>query len=317
MKEMGLEYQFEQDCIARGLTRHTAQTYRSWVGHFLKRHPDPTKVTLSDLRTLLEGLKREKLAGGSLKGYFYAVGAFYNFLVFSGLHDKNPIPLFRQRYLSRVKSYPEIENSRQLISIQQMKMLIEATRNIQEFAILMTLAKTGMRRGELLDLKMGDIDLEKGEIRIPAKAKRSNRLAFIDEELRAALKQYLLWRKDHAMSSWLWITKNGRRIHKDHPGRVLAVLGRELGVHDPDGPAYRKLTPHCFRHWFTTHLFRAKMNVEHIKFLRGDRLRIEGWQWYIHIDPEIVRQEYLMKMPNLLTYEVKIQEANYDDKNEH
>jgi integrase/recombinase XerD len=57
-------------------------------------------------------------------------------------------------------------------------------------------------------------------------------------------------------------------------------------------------SPHCFRHWFTTHLRRAGMDREFIKALRGDRRR-EAIDIYDHIDREELRHAYLAFIPQL------------------
>jgi len=257
-------------------------------------------VDLHDLRSFLGDLRTRGIQPSTLKGYFAALSALYDYLVFEGLHNTNPIPSFRKRYLSRLKDQYGGENSRQLISVQDMQLLVSAAGSIHDQALMMTLAKTGMRRGELHGLRLEDIDIKRSIIRIPAKAKRSNRLAFMDIELQEVLAQYLSWRKSRARTDWFWITKHGGRIHKDYPGRILGKLGAQLGLHDPAGPLCSKLTPHCCRHWFTTHLHRAGMNPEYIKWLRGDSLRSEAWQIYNHIDPDDVLDEYLLCMPRLL-----------------
>jgi len=291
---------FVEDCQARGLTAHTIETYSGQVKSFLHAFNDPNNVGLEDLRAFLGALRSRSLQGSTLRGYFAALGALYDYLVFEGAMETNPIPSFRKRYLSRIKEQHNGENTRQLISVQDMQLLVNAASGIRDKALLLTLAKTGIRRGELLSLQAHDINITKGIIRVPPKAKRSNRLAYMDAELQAALRMYLIWRKPRARTSWLWISKRGGRIHKDYPGKMIAELGEDLGFHDPAGPLCSKLTPHCFRHWFTTWLFRAGMDPEYIKWLRGDSLRSEAWQIYNHIDSEEVRQEYLRRIPGIM-----------------
>lgn len=295
------------DCQARGLTKHTIETYRSNVISFLRTYNEPGKVNLEELRSFLGDLRTRGLQGSTLKGYFAAVSALYDYLVFEGELKSNPVISFRKRYLSRMKLQSNGENARQLISIQDMQLIIQAARDPMERSLLLVFCKTGMRRGEVLDLKVDDIDLRRRVIRIPAKAKRSNRLAFIDDELEAGLHEYISWRaQKKTKSEWFWITPAGGRIHKDYPGKVIAELGRALHLHDPEGQLCNRLTPHCFRHWFTTHLFRAGMDPQYIKFLRGDSMSSEAWQLYNHIDLEEVRQEYLTRFPKLISYNEKL-----------
>ncbi|MDD5614876.1 MAG: tyrosine-type recombinase/integrase [Candidatus Methanoperedens sp.] len=296
---------FVADCQARGLTAHTIETYRSCLKDFLEYHPDAAAVGLEELRAYLGELRIRNLAGSSLKGYFASLSAFYEFQVFSGCMAVNPVISFRRRYL-RIKEQQNGENTRQLLSVQQVQLLLGAAAGLREKALILTLAKTGMRRGELLSLRVQDIIIKDGIVRIAPKAKRSNRLTFMDEELRDILVAYLSWRERRAKTSWLWISDHGGRIHKDVPNRILAGLGISLGLHQKEGPISERLTCHCMRHWFTTHLFRAGMNVEYLKWLRGDALKKEAWQIYNHIDIEEVRQEYLRRIPKLISFDEKL-----------
>lgn len=290
------------DCEARGLTRHTIETYRSNLKDFLHIVHDPIWATRDDLRKYLLTLRARSPAGSTLKGHFSALSMFYEYLIYEGLAYYNPILPIRKRYLSQIKLVTGGENTRQLISIQDMRHLIQKARKIQDTAILMVLAKTGIRRGELLDMKIDGIDLQNGIIRLPAKAKRSQRIAFIDMELYTILKKYLQWRSKRARSPWVWINKTGNKIDRDYPGELIASLASPLGLHQPRAPLCYRLTPHCFRHFFTTHLFRSGMDPQYIMWLRGDSMGKQSWQLYNHIDPEAVRVEYQRRIPKLILY---------------
>lgn len=294
---------FVLDCKAKGMTKHSIETYKSNVLEFLTYNPEPRAVSVDHLRSYLEKLRYRQLSHATLKGYMSAVSSFYDFLIFEKEIQVNPVLPFRKRYLDRIKSQPE---SRQLISIEEMRALYKAARNIQEKALIMILAKTGIRRGELHDLRESDLDFVRKIIRVPQKAKRSNNIAFMDDELETVLKDLILWRQQRAKTDWLWISTKGGRIHKDAPGMILAELGRKLHIHQDNGPLDRKLTPHCFRHFFTTNLFRAGMDPQYIKFLRGDSLRKESWQIYNRIDIELVRAEYMKYVPQISTSNISI-----------
>lgn len=301
------------DCEARGLTGHTIETYRSSIKEFLERIPDPIWVTREDLRKHLIVLRARNPTGSTLKGHFSALSMFYEYLIYEGFAYFNPILPLRKRYLSRIKPVTGGENTRQLISIMDMITLILKARRIQDTAILMILAKTGIRRGELLDMKIDCIDLKNGIIRLPAKAKRSQRIAFIDMELYVLLKKYIQWRSKRARSPWLWINRRtGLKMDRDYPGELISSLATPLGLHNPRGPLYSRLTPHCFRHFFTTHLFRAGMDPQYIMWLRGDSMGKQSWQIYNHIDPEAVRVEYLRRIPNLTSNNSVRQPAHQD-----
>ena len=83
---------------------------------------------------------------------------------------------------------------------------------------------------------------------------------------------------------------------------MVVEHAKRAGLHDSKSPDLEDhFTPHCCRHWFTTHLRRAGMPREHIKELRGD-VRGEAMDIYYHIDMEELRKSYLAHMPRLEIY---------------
>lgn len=291
---------FLSDCNARGLTSHTVETYKSCVSDFLRGYPDPLEVSLDDLQTYLGDLRARELQGSTLKGYFAALASLYDFLVFKGVMTASPIPSFRKRYL-RIKTQYNGENRRQLISIAQMSRLINlAGKDILDRTIMLFLAKTGLRRGELIAMDLNDIDLEKMEFRIKPKAKRSNRLGFLDSELTGALHEYLDWREQKTKDKALWVAEHGRRVSRNYVYNTVVSYAKLVGLHDPDGPLCKRFGPHNFRHFFTTWLRRNGMQREFIQEMRGDR-HGDAVDIYDHIDVEELRCSYLECVPQFGT----------------
>lgn len=302
---------FLRDCKTRGLTDHTIATYRSNIITYLEFVGDPLKIDLSVLSRFLDHLRvmdytrgRHHLKGirpMSIKAYFSAISTYYEYLVFARQLDINPIPTFTKRYLSRIKEQYNGENSRQLISIDQMRQLINQDMPILDKAILIVLAKTGIRRGELIAIDVRDINIEKKEIILKPKAKRTNRLVFFDDETVFILKKYLEWRKSKKTESEaLFISSNyGSRICRNVVNEIVARHGAMINLHDPAGSLNQRFTPHCFRHWFTTHLRRRGMPREFIQELRGDR-RKDAIDIYDHIDLSELRDRYLECIPRLI-----------------
>ncbi len=301
---------FLKDCLSRGLTEHTVATYKSNVSTFLDFVGNPLSIDMSVLRDFLDYLKKDMVftrgkdikkgvCSPTLNAYFSALSSYYDYLVFNERIMNNPIPLFRKRYLSRIKKQSNGDNCRQLISLDHMRDLVNLDMPIQDRAILLLLAKTGIRRGELLTVDVDDFNLEKMEIILKPKAKRTNRLVFFDEETAQVSRLFLKWRKKRSHSNALFISPTGMRIHRDEVNRVVARYGLLLGLHNPNGTLNQKLTPHAFRHWFTTFLRKNNMRREFIQELRGDR-RKDAIDIYDHIDLSELKESYLQCIPQLL-----------------
>ena len=321
---------FATDCKARGLTHHTILTYKSNLRVFLKRYPKPKKVSEDDLIEFLILLQERNLSGSTLKGYFAALSCFYDYLIYKKLAKVNHILLFRKRYLSRIKTQYGGENSRQVPSVPEVRALIQEAekQGIQAVLLIILLAKLGIRRGEALGIKVSGIDFEEGTIILPGPAKRTFRTAYIDEELKAALKKWLPMRQNilsrvnipYGMQMGekmgtnmgkksvdnLFISDTGAKMHKDMPNQIIATAAEPLGLHKPGGQLIDKLTCHCFRYFFTTELFHAGMKEKHIEYLRGDSPN-RTMDIYNRLKLDVVKAEYLRGIPSLLRFETKLE----------
>ncbi|SFM90435.1 tyrosine-type recombinase/integrase [Methanolobus profundi] len=290
------------DCKVRGLELRTIQSYKSSCKEFLDYFPEPEAVNKFLLVEYLQHLQERGKRPSTIQRDFSAISGLYEYMRFMDLVTNNPVLQIRSRYLE--KNY---EPDRRFIpELQDMKRLLRAIQHdedemIREVAMISTLAKTASRRGEYLELKEEDIDLERDEIYWPSKKKRRIRLGFIDNELHNILEEYLEWRAPRAKTDYLWISNRGGRIHKDDTNNILAYYAEPLGLHNPNGPLHKKLTCHCLRGFFTTQMQRAGMQEVYIKWLRGDSLKKKTWASnYIEFDPELVRKEYLSCVPALL-----------------
>jgi len=295
---MGIIENFRLDLELRQLRAHTIESYMSNVNHFLRHNPDFLKVDRNKLKIYLQKLQRKRLSNSTIKTYFIAIHSFYEYLMYEGIVNENPIIPFRKRYLPKRHR----KDTRQEISLNAAKVIIRSSGFILDRTLHVLFAKTGLRRGELLSLQLEDLDLKEYRIIIQLTGKRTEfRPIYFDDEFLFLLLDYLEWRQSYAKSNYLFINPNtGKKMHKDYPGSYLKKIGLKMGIHEPNGPMHKKLTPHCWRYFFTTQLYRSGMDYEYIQYLRGDVMATQSWQIYNHIDPEHVREEYLRCIPKLL-----------------
>lgn len=300
---------FLEDCKSRGLTEQTMATYKSNIATFLKFVGNPLNVDTSTLCKFLDYLKEMEYRRGkiikkgvhpnTIKAYFSAISTYYDYLVFNRQLDINPVLQFTRRYLSQIKDQYNGENSRQIISIDDMRRLLTLDMPILDRAILIILAKTGVRRGELIAMDREDLNLEKKEIILKPKAKRTNRLVFFDDETVLVLRTYLEWRDKKTKSKALFVSSyNSERISRNRVNEIVARHGSTLGLRDPEGNFNTKLTPHCFRHWFNAHLRRSGLAREFIQELKGDQHK-DAIDIYDHIDLSELKNRYLECIPKL------------------
>jgi integrase/recombinase XerD len=267
------------------------------------RSRDITQTDKSDLKAYIDYLLKErKVSYQTLESHFSALSAFYDWLVFEEELPANPVFAVRKRYLKRYKGGEGFgSGERKLISVEEMARLVNSIISSRDRAIIVVLAKTGVRRGELVRMNMDDVDMDHLSINLKPATKRSNRMVFFDSETRRVLSDWLQTREAYARTDCpaLFITESGGRINRNHVYDIVTKHAARVGLHDPQSLKLEdRFTPHCCRHWFTTHLRRSGMPREHIQELRGDR-RPDAMDIYYHIDPEDLRLSYLTHMPRL------------------
>ena len=294
---------FWKDCKLRGMTNESIIRYKSSLGIFNEyfKNTDPIDVNNQMLKSFLEYLKFERrVKHKTIENYFSALSAFYDYLIFEGITAKNIILPFRKRYLKMYKNDSE-QSTRQLLSIEYTSKLVNYIMDPRDKAITVLLAKTGIRRGEMLKLDIDDLDWNNYSIVLKPTPKRSNRTVYFDDECAIVLRRWLKLReKLNPVTKALFISyRTFERLSRNGASNAIVKYAKRLGFHNSNSPKLEDhFGPHCFRHWFTTHLLRNGMPREYVKELRGDK-RKEAIDIYHHIDKEELRKAYLACIPKL------------------
>jgi integrase/recombinase XerD len=242
----------------------------------------------------------ENLTTSRLENYFSALNSFYDFLLYKGLIKTNIILPFRKRFLKRYKKNGT-SSERKLISIEDMSNFINSIIPVRDKTIALLLAKTGIRRGELLKIEIQDLNLDEGSITLKDFKKRSNRLIYFDEETKLMLKKWLKRRQRIVKNGvkTLFVSDYGTELGRSGVYNAVTRWAKKLGYYDDKSKRLEDhFSCHNFRHWYTTWLLRNGMSREYVKELRGDR-RGEAIDIYHHIDKNDLRKSYLASIPKL------------------
>jgi len=296
---------FCQDCRLRGMTDESIRRYRSslliFVGFLAERGSGIQDIDMQLLKHFLQHVKYDRKAKyKTIENYFSALSAFFDYIIFEGLASTNIVLVFRKRYLRRYKDDYE-DPERKLLSVEEMSKLVNSIMDPRDKAIAVLLAKTGIRRGELLKLDVDDINWSGYSITLRPTPKRSNKLVFFDDECAVVLRRWLRVREElNPKTKALFVSYQSlNRLDRNGLWTAIVKYASRLGFHRAESPKLEDhFGPHCFRHWFTTWLLRNGMPREYVKELRGDR-RGEAIDIYYHIDREELRRAYLAYIPKL------------------
>jgi integrase/recombinase XerD len=311
MDQVDLIAEFVTDLQTKGVSSHTITEYPRYVqefhdfigsGDLLAVDETTIKNYLVHLRsrTTKRVGRQNKLAAASIKKYMAAISVFFDFLHWNDKIARNPVTRVRKQYMRDYKVHNAAQR-RQCVSIEDAKKLVKSILDPKERAIVVLLLKTGMRRHELSELDVQDIDLPNLTIHIKPTAKRSNEIVYFDSETANIMSKWLKQREKENKNkiTALFLDRFGNRLSPVAICRIVTKHAAVVGLHDPDSTRLEdKLTPHSLRHAQTTWLHDAGMQREMIQFLRGDT-GTESIDTYIHFTGETVKKAYLEYMPKL------------------
>ena len=165
----------------------------------------------------------------------------------------------------------------QVLSPEEVARLIDAASNLQARAILMTLYSTGMRRSELLRLRVQDIDSERMVVHIRKGKGGKDRDVPLCPMLLATLREYWRWKKP---KTWLFPRGIGPRGKSEHlTGHTVWYACAEAARH---AGLKKHVAPHMLRHSFATHLLENGADLPTIQVLLG-HADLESTSVYLHL----------------------------------
>lgn len=295
---------WQEDANIRGMSPVTIEKY-SWD---IRQFEDFAKTQefaalaadRSLIRSWVDELRKRGNKTQTIQHRLAALSSFFEFFIYEGLIENNPVTAVRKRYLACYKTDSE-KGTRQSISVEKASELVGSIMDPRDQLIVALLLKTGVRRKELLAMDIDDISWKNNSIRLKPTKKRSNLTVFFDEETARLLQRWLAVRESRCRngSRALWISTWGERIDKGAISYMIRKAAVRAGLHDlKSDRSEDHFSAHCCRHFFSTQLYRAGMSREHIMWLRGDA-PLSAFDGYLHLNPEDVRRSYLAHIPQL------------------
>jgi len=157
----------------------------------------------------------------------------------------------------------------------QVNRLIAVAKTIRDVLLVLILWRTGIRVGELIGIRVPDIDFENRAILIKVQKMRKKdgrtverrRIVPIDQGSLHMIKEYLEWRKQFPYKGDLLFPITRQRVDQ-----IFWKLGGRAGIKEIGDPAvskHRKLHPHVLRHSFAIHCIKKGMSIERLQKILG------------------------------------------------
>jgi len=247
------------------------------------------EVEYSDIRFFLMFLKdNKKDDNSSINRKLSSLRGFYKYLANEKIVKTNVFALVngpkRSKKLPRYFEYNELE---ELFEVPDKTTAIGQ----RDLLLLEMLYATGVRVGELISIKVKDIDLGRRNIIILGKGNKE-RFVTYGEYCEEALKNYL---KDGYLqlnvnqSESLFLNQKGGDLTERGVRYILDQLIQKTSIH-------KKISPHMIRHSFATHLLNQGCDLLTVQKLLGHE-SIKATQIYTHVTTDRLKEVYYHSFP--------------------
>ncbi len=280
--------------LEKGFSANTIDAYLTDISklfNFLATEGlSATEVTLAHLESFSAGLRDIGIQARSQARILSGIRSFYHFLLLDGYIDNDPCELLESPnigvHLPEVLTMNEIDALLAAINLSTR----EGHRNR---AMLEVLYSCGLRVSELCDLRMSDLYLDEGFIKVEGKGSKQ-RLVPISEKAIKELQNYFITRNldfqpKPGYDDLVFLTSRGTNIGRIMVFHIIKELARQIHLQ-------KKISPHTFRHSFATHLLEGGANLRAIQCMLGHE-SIGTTEIYTHIDRHMLRSEILLHHP--------------------
>jgi integrase/recombinase XerD len=146
-----------------------------------------------------------------------------------------------------------------VMSEEEVVLLLRACENLKHKAMLYLIYAAGLRRSELINLRIQDIDLQRTLINIRGGKGKKDRITLLSEKVKELLSKYFA---DYQPKKWVFEGAKGERYSATSLQKVFHQALRRSGI-------VKDVTLHTLRHSFATHLLENGTDIRYIQVLLG------------------------------------------------
>lgn len=240
----------EQKLHLRGYSKNTSKTYLQAFKDFLvfyERH-QPGELTEIEIRNYLLYVVEQKQVSRSTQNQVI-----------------NAIKFFFEKVLGQARKVYDLERPLkehrlpEVLSQEEIVAIFGTIRNIKHLLMLMLIYSGGLRRSELLGLRIGDVDRNRGLIFIRGGKGRRDRQTVLAQHVVPLLDKYLI---EYMPSQRLFEGPGGQPYSESSLRQILHKAAKKAGIR-------KAVRLHMLRHSFATHLLEAGTSTRYIQVLLG------------------------------------------------
>jgi len=278
--------------IEKRYSEETVKSYKSDLDNFAdfleSKNKDFFNIDKNIIREYLKFLDDCKLKNSSIGRHLSSLRTFYNFLL---REEKVKTNYFKN--FSNPKKAKKLPN---FLYHNELDKIYNACDNKnplgkRNLLILELFYATGVRVGELVNIKLNDINSKEKSIKVKGKGNKE-RIVYYGEYTEEALNDYLKHGRNKLLkekNAYLILNRFGEEISTNGIRDALNKIFKTAGIKN-------KVSPHVIRHTFATHLLEAGADLKSVQELLGHE-SLSTTQIYTHVTNERLRSIYLKTHP--------------------
>ena len=284
--------------IERGMSCNTYKAYCSDISEFLSCNKgiDLNQICREDITRYLEarssgatdGVETAAVSKRSQARILSSLRSFFGWLVMEGEISVNPCDGIDSpklgRYLPAVLSIEEVDAIMDSVDLSTWS-------GLRDRAILEVLYGCGLRVSEVSGLKISDVYLEEGFVRIVGKGNKERGVPLGDPAA-DAIRNYLSVRPEPSAPQYddiMFLNKSGGQLSRISIFNMVKKQTLAAGI-------AKEISPHTFRHSFATHLVEGGADLRAVQEMLGHE-NILTTEIYTHIDSSTWQKEILAHHP--------------------
>jgi len=220
------------------------------------------KVNYSQIRSWIVSLVADKISNSSINRKISSLNSYYKFLLKTGDIKINPLDEHKALKTKSTIQLPFSEN--EVLNALNSKNFKNSFEGCRDYLVLELLYTTGIRRQELIDLKIQNIDYSNTRIKVLGKRNKERYIPLINSTINS-IKKYLVYRnkiKNIKSNDSLFLTSKGKKIYDNLVYRITRKYFSGFSTK-------LKKSPHILRHSFATHLLNNGADLNSVKDLLG------------------------------------------------